>query len=82
MYEPKMKENAASVIAFIEKLEQPRKREDAHRLLEIFEETTGYKAKIKCHGNKAAESLNKLRFSTGSSSAQEVRMICAWHDRS
>lgn len=46
MYEPKMKENNASVIEFIEKIEQPRKREDAHRLLEIFEETTGYKAKM------------------------------------
>jgi len=46
MYEPKMKENNASVIAFIEKVEHPRKREDAYKLLEIFEEASGYKAKM------------------------------------
>lgn len=46
MYEPKMKENDASVIEFIENVEQPKKREDAYKLLEVFEEATGYKAKM------------------------------------
>jgi hypothetical protein len=46
LYEPKMKENDASVIEFIENVEQPKKREDAYKLLEVFEEATGYKAKM------------------------------------
>ena len=46
MYEQKTKENDASVIEFIEKVENPKKREDAYRLLEIFSETTGYPAKM------------------------------------
>jgi hypothetical protein len=46
MYELKTKETENSVIEFIEKVEIPRKREDAYRLLDIFTETTGYKAKM------------------------------------
>ncbi len=46
MYEPKMKENESSVVDFIEKVEQPRKREDAYRLLEIFKDITGFEAKM------------------------------------
>jgi hypothetical protein len=46
MYELKTKENDYNVIEFIEKVENPKKREDAYRLLDIFSETTGYSAKM------------------------------------
>ena len=46
MYELKTKETDNSVIEFIETVENPKKREDAYRLLDIFTETTGYKAKM------------------------------------
>ncbi|MFD1848448.1 DUF1801 domain-containing protein [Oceanobacillus bengalensis] len=46
MYELKTKENDQSIIDFIEKIEKPKKREDAYRLLDIFSETTGYSAKM------------------------------------
>ncbi|CEG23463.1 hypothetical protein BN1080_02441 [Planococcus massiliensis] len=46
MYEPKTKETDDSVIEFIEAVENPKKRQDAYRLLEIFEETSGYPAKM------------------------------------
>jgi len=46
MYENKMKENDNSVIEFIESVENGKKKADAYRLLEIFEETTGCKAKM------------------------------------
>lgn len=46
MYELKTKENDNSVIEFIEKVENPKKREDAYKLLDIFTETTGYPAKM------------------------------------
>ncbi|MCU6712111.1 DUF1801 domain-containing protein [Paenibacillus sp. J5C_2022] len=46
MYELKTKENDNSVLEFIENVEQPKKREDAYRLLDIFAETTGYAAKM------------------------------------
>ncbi len=46
MYELKTKENDHSVIEFIEKVENPKKREDAYRLLDIFTETTGFQAKM------------------------------------
>ncbi|GAB6927176.1 hypothetical protein JCM10914A_11590 [Paenibacillus sp. JCM 10914] len=46
MYELKTKESDHSVIEFIEQVESPRKREDAYRLLDIFEETSGYPAKM------------------------------------
>ncbi|GIP55036.1 DUF1801 domain-containing protein [Paenibacillus vini] len=46
MYQLKTKETENSVIEFIENVEQPKKREDAYRLLDIFSETTGYPAKM------------------------------------
>ncbi|WP_153465578.1 DUF1801 domain-containing protein [Sediminibacillus terrae] len=46
MYELKTKENEHSVIAFIEAVDHPKKREDAYQLLDIFTETTGYQAKM------------------------------------
>ncbi|RFB14715.1 DUF1801 domain-containing protein [Bacillus sp. HNG] len=46
MYELKTKENDASVIEFIEKVENPKKKEDAYKLLDIFTETSGYPAKM------------------------------------
>lgn len=46
MYEQKTKESDKSVIEFIEDIENPKKREDAYRLLDIFTETTGYPAKM------------------------------------
>lgn len=46
MYEVKTKENDNSVIEFIEKVESPKKREDAYKLLDIFTETAGYQAKM------------------------------------
>ncbi|WP_370222438.1 DUF1801 domain-containing protein [Cytobacillus sp.] len=46
MYEVKTKENDNSVIEFIEKVESPKKREDAYKLLDIFTETAGYQAKL------------------------------------
>ncbi|REJ10884.1 DUF1801 domain-containing protein [Halobacillus trueperi] len=45
-YEQKTKQNDRSVIAFIEEVDHPKKREDASRLLDIFTETTGYEAKM------------------------------------
>ncbi|EFM11136.1 protein of unknown function DUF1801 [Paenibacillus curdlanolyticus YK9] len=46
MYEPKTKETDNSVIAFIENVENPKKKEDAYQLLDLFTETTGYPAKM------------------------------------
>lgn len=46
MYELKTKQNDSSVIEFIEAVENPRKREDAYKLLDIFSETTGFEAKM------------------------------------
>ncbi|MFC0272848.1 DUF1801 domain-containing protein [Metabacillus herbersteinensis] len=46
MYELKTKETESNVIEFIENVESPKKREDAYKLLDIFTETTGYKAKM------------------------------------
>lgn len=47
MYELKTKETDENVIEFIENfVENPKKREDAYRLLDIFAETTGYEAKM------------------------------------
>jgi hypothetical protein len=46
MYELKTKETDNSVIEFIENGESPKKREDAYKLLDIFSEITGYKAKM------------------------------------
>lgn len=41
-----MKETSKSVIEFIEDVENPKKREDAYTLLNIFTEVTGYEAKM------------------------------------
>ena len=46
MYEQKTKETDVDVLEFIEAVENPKKREDACKLLEIFEETSGFKAKM------------------------------------
>ncbi|WP_153723092.1 DUF1801 domain-containing protein [Sporosarcina cascadiensis] len=46
MYELKTKRTDDSVIEFIESVENPKKREDAYRLLDIFTDTTGYGAKM------------------------------------
>ena len=46
MYEQKTKETDNSVIEFIENVDNPKKREDAYRLLDTFRETTGYEAKM------------------------------------
>ena len=46
MYELKTKETDVSVIEFIEHVDNPKKREDAYRLLDIFAEVTGYEAKM------------------------------------
>lgn len=45
-YELKTTETNQSVVEFIELVESPKKREDAFKLLDIFEETTGYEAKM------------------------------------
>lgn len=41
-YEQKTRENDNDVIAFLEEIENPRKKEDAYELLEIFTETSGH----------------------------------------
>lgn len=46
MYEQKTKETDADVIEFIEAVDNPKKREDAYRLLGIFEKASGYQAKM------------------------------------
>ncbi|RKQ37283.1 DUF1801 domain-containing protein [Oceanobacillus halophilus] len=46
MYELKTKENDNSVLEFIEQVDNPKKREDAYKLLDIFTETTGHQAKM------------------------------------
>lgn len=45
-YETKTKETDQSVIEFIEGIESEKKREDAYQLLKIFEETSGFEAKM------------------------------------
>ncbi|QIZ06593.1 DUF1801 domain-containing protein [Priestia megaterium] len=45
-YQQKTKETDHSVIEFIENVENPKKREDAYKLIDIFTETTGYEAKM------------------------------------
>lgn len=46
MYKQKTKETDADVIEFIESVESPKKREDTYKLLQIFEETSGFQAKM------------------------------------
>lgn len=45
-YEQKTKQTDQSVIEFIEAVDSPKKREDAYQLLKIFEETSGFEAKM------------------------------------
>ena len=45
-YEQKTKETDLDVVEFIEKVDRTKKREDAYKLLEIFEESSGFKAKL------------------------------------
>ncbi|QJC53170.1 DUF1801 domain-containing protein [Paenibacillus albicereus] len=45
-YELKTKQTEASVLEFIESVDNPKKREDAYRLLDLFTETTGQEAKM------------------------------------
>jgi hypothetical protein len=46
MYELKTKETENSVLEFIEAVDNPKKREDAYQLLDIFTETSGFPAKM------------------------------------
>lgn len=46
MYEAKTKETKASVIDFIEAIENDEKKADAYRLLDIFEKESGFPAKM------------------------------------
>jgi len=46
MYEQKTKETDADVIAFIESVDSPKKRQDAYELLDLFEQTSGFPAKM------------------------------------
>lgn len=46
MYEPKTKETEASVFQFIEAVENPKKRQDAYKLLELFEKASGFPPKM------------------------------------
>ncbi len=46
MYEQKTKETDKDVIEFIEQVDNPKKREDAYRLLDLFTEVTGFEAKM------------------------------------
>lgn len=45
-YELKTKETDNSVLDFIEAVENPKKREDAYKVLDIFTDTTGFEAKM------------------------------------
>lgn len=45
-YKQKTKETDNSVIEFIEAVENPARRKDAFKLLQIFEETSGFEAKM------------------------------------
>jgi hypothetical protein len=45
-YQLKTTETDHSVIKFIENVENPKKREDAYQLLDIFTETSGFEAKM------------------------------------
>ncbi|CAH0163614.1 hypothetical protein SRABI96_01017 [Peribacillus sp. Bi96] len=46
MYQQKTKETDSSVIEFIERVDNLKKREDAYELLDIFTKTTGFEAKM------------------------------------
>ncbi|ANU11608.1 hypothetical protein A1A1_02140 [Planococcus antarcticus DSM 14505] len=49
MYEQKTKETDTDVIEFIESIDHPKKQQDAYKLLELFEQTSGYTAKMWGH---------------------------------
>jgi hypothetical protein len=46
VYELKTKETESSVMEFIEGVDNPKKREDAYQLLDLFTAATGYPAKL------------------------------------
>ncbi|KMK75154.1 DUF1801 domain-containing protein [Alkalihalobacillus pseudalcaliphilus] len=46
MYKPKTKETDRSVVEFIESVESPKKQADAFKLLEMYEEVSGFEAKM------------------------------------
>lgn len=46
MYKQKTKQTDCSVVEFIESVDNPKKREDAYRLLDIFTKATGDEAKM------------------------------------
>jgi len=46
MYEQKTRETDADVLEFIESVDNPKKRQDAYILLELFEQTSGFPAKM------------------------------------
>ena len=46
MYVQKTKETDADVIEFIESVDNPKKRRDAYKLLELFEQTSSFPAKM------------------------------------
>lgn len=46
MYEQKTKEHGGDVVEFIETVQKPGMKEDAYKLLEIFEQATGYPPKM------------------------------------
>lgn len=46
MYEAKTKPTDSNVIEFIEKVDHPKKKIDAYKLLDIFIETSGYEPKM------------------------------------
>ncbi|MCZ4150680.1 hypothetical protein BZG21_40555, partial [Escherichia coli] len=46
MYKQKTKQTDCSVVEFIESVDNPKKREDAYRLLDIFTKATGVEAKM------------------------------------
>ncbi|WP_127583457.1 DUF1801 domain-containing protein [Paenibacillus koleovorans] len=46
MYEQKTKQTDSSVLEFIEGVDHPKRREDAYKLLDLFEEMSGYEAKM------------------------------------
>ncbi|AZU60656.1 DUF1801 domain-containing protein [Neobacillus mesonae] len=45
-YQQKTKETDRSVVEFIESVENPKKREDAYNLVNIFSEATGFEARM------------------------------------
>ncbi|WP_066392705.1 DUF1801 domain-containing protein [Neobacillus mesonae] len=45
-YQQKTKETDHSVVEFIESVENPKKRDDAYNLVDIFSDATGYHAKM------------------------------------